>query len=99
MTVAPAYPPAASLSHDRTALISMSERLVESCPDMREMARSIAREILSRQTGHDTEPDTVYWHRLHGGQQSTIIQWLAAPRCALAIDDPPAAGHAPFQPP
>ncbi|MCF7541976.1 membrane-targeted effector domain-containing toxin [Pseudomonas petrae] len=43
----------------------MSERLVEACPDMREMARSIAREILLRHTGHDTEPDTVYWHRFH----------------------------------
>ncbi|MEX6663330.1 DUF6543 domain-containing protein [Pseudomonas sp. W2-17] len=55
----------ATLDQDRTALIKMSKRLVEACPDMREMARSIAREILLRQTGHDTEPDTVYWHRFH----------------------------------
>jgi hypothetical protein len=65
MTVAPAHPPAASLSQDRNALITMSERMVEACPDMREMARSIAREVLLRQTGRDIEPDTVYWHRFH----------------------------------
>jgi hypothetical protein len=65
MTTTVNYRPSATLSHDRTALINMSERLVEACPDMREMARSIAVEILLRQTGHDTEPDTVYWHRFH----------------------------------
>lgn len=65
MTTAPHYPPSTSLHHERNALIQMGERLVEACPDMREMARSIAREILLRRTGHDTEPDTVYWHRFH----------------------------------
>jgi hypothetical protein len=65
MTTALNHLPAATLNQDRTALIKMSERLVEACPDMREIARSIAREILLRQTGHDTEPDTVYWHRFH----------------------------------
>ena len=70
MTVAPARPPVASLSQDRTALVKMSERLVEACPDMREMARSIAQEILLRHTGHDIEPDTVYWHCFHTAESS-----------------------------
>lgn len=65
MTTALNHLPSAPLNQDRTALIKMSERLVEACPDMREMARSIAREILLRHTGHDTDPDTVYWHRFH----------------------------------
>ena len=71
MTAAPNHPPSAPLNQDRTALINMSERLVEACPDMREMARSIAREILQRQTGKDTEPDMVYWHRFHTAVSST----------------------------
>lgn len=70
MTVAPARPTVASLSQDRTALVKMSERLVEACPDMREMARSIAQEILLRHTGHDIEPDTVYWHCFHTAESS-----------------------------
>ena len=65
MTTAVNHLSSATLDQDRTALIRISERLVEACPDMREMARSIAREILLRQTGHDAEPDTVYWHRFH----------------------------------
>ena len=65
MTTAANHLSSATLDQDRTALIRISERLVEACPDMREMARSIAREILLRQTGHDAEPDTVYWHRFH----------------------------------
>ncbi|WP_282370274.1 membrane-targeted effector domain-containing toxin [Pseudomonas sp. PS02290] len=65
MTIAVNHLSSATLDQDRTALIRISERLVEACPDMREMARSIAREILLRQTGHDAEPDTVYWHRFH----------------------------------
>ncbi len=65
MTTAVNHLCSATLDQDRTALIRISERLVEACPDMREMARSIAREILLRQTGHDAEPDTVYWHRFH----------------------------------
>ncbi|UZJ59619.1 membrane-targeted effector domain-containing toxin [Pseudomonas sp. KU26590] len=70
MTFAPTRLRATSLSQDRTALIKMSERLVEACPDMREMARSIAREILLRHTGYDTEPDTVYWHCFHTAESS-----------------------------
>ncbi|MBD8705820.1 membrane-targeted effector domain-containing toxin [Pseudomonas sp. CFBP 13711] len=65
MTTAVNHLSSATLDQDRTALIRISERLVEACPDMREMARSIAREILLRQIGHDAEPDTVYWHRFH----------------------------------
>ena len=65
MTTAVNHLSSATLDQDRTALIRISDRLVNACPDMREMARSIAREILLRQTGHDTEPDTVYWHRFH----------------------------------
>jgi hypothetical protein len=72
MTTALHHPPSATLSQDRTVLIEMSERLVEACPDMREMARSIAREILVRQTGHDTEPDAVYWHRFHTAVSSPL---------------------------
>ncbi|WP_297839976.1 membrane-targeted effector domain-containing toxin [Pseudomonas sp.] len=50
-------------SPDEAALKIMGQRLVEACPDMLEMARDAAKEILRKRTGADLEPDHVYWHR------------------------------------
>jgi hypothetical protein len=44
-------------------LKSMGHRLVDACPDMREMARDIAINLLKKHTDTEVEPDTVYWHR------------------------------------
>lgn len=71
MTTAPNTPPAEGSTQDRAALIAISQRLVDACPDMREMARSIARDILLRYTGQDIEPDSVYWHRFHTAVNSS----------------------------
>ena len=46
--------------------------LVEACPDMREMARDIAKTILKNRTGSDIEPDTVYWHRFTTAMSSPL---------------------------
>lgn len=54
-----------SRHQDQLTLIEMSQRLVAACPDMREMARTIAQEILSRHGNSNIEPDSVYWHRFH----------------------------------
>jgi len=50
-------------SPDEAALKIMGQRLVEACPDMLEMARDAAKEILRKRTGTNLEPDHVYWHR------------------------------------
>lgn len=59
------YPPTRQNSQDTSTLVEMSRRLVEACPDMREMARTIAQEILTKHHHSDIEPDRVYWHRFH----------------------------------
>ena len=56
----PPHPPA---SLDHIALKNMGQRLVEACPDMLEMARGIAKDILHKRAGSYIEPDHVYWHR------------------------------------
>jgi hypothetical protein len=50
----------------------MAQRLVEACPDMRQMAREIARQTLITRTGTDLEPDRVYWHRFHTAVSSHL---------------------------
>jgi len=53
----------APLSEDQMKLEAIGRRLAQACPDMRQMAREAAREILSKHIGQEVEPDGVYWHR------------------------------------
>lgn len=53
-------------------LKSMGHRLVDACPDMRQMARDIAINLLKKHTGTDIEPDTVYWHRFTTSQSNPL---------------------------
>lgn len=63
--------PTLHIRHDQSTLIEMSQRLVNACPDIREMARNIALEILARHDHSDIEPDSVYWHRFHTAVSSS----------------------------
>ncbi|MEB0129076.1 membrane-targeted effector domain-containing toxin [Pseudomonas sp. CCI2.4] len=55
--------PSSIASAVQLALNSMGQRLVWACPDMLQMARDAAKEILEKHVGFDIEPDQVYWHR------------------------------------
>ncbi|SEJ33605.1 membrane-targeted effector domain-containing toxin [Pseudomonas sp. NFR16] len=70
-------PPRDLNTRDRSILIGMSQRLVAACPDMREMAREIAREILARHGNPHLEPDCVFWHRFNSASSSarTFTGW------------------------
>ncbi|MGY4490357.1 membrane-targeted effector domain-containing toxin [Pseudomonas sp. TE3610] len=48
---------------DRQHLIDIATRLAENLPDMRQKARDTANLILKRHTGHEGEPDHIWWHR------------------------------------
>ena len=51
-------------------LTRMSKKIVANCPDMREMARDAAREILRLHYLDYLEPDAVYWHRFERTESS-----------------------------
>jgi hypothetical protein len=63
MHLAETTPPHPTASLDHIALKNMGQRLVEACPDMLEMARGIAKDILHKRAESYIEPDHVYWHR------------------------------------
>lgn len=48
---------------DKQALEALASQLTEDCPDMREMARSVAQQLLERHGLQALDPDTVYLHR------------------------------------
>jgi hypothetical protein len=48
---------------DQSVLQTIAEDLVWNCPDMLQMAREAAIEILEKRIGAFIEPDHVYWHR------------------------------------
>ena len=55
--------PAQAALHDLTTLKAMGQRVTERCPDLRQMARETASQILRNHVGSDLDPDNVYWHR------------------------------------
>jgi hypothetical protein len=55
--------PVPQASADHQQLDAMARRLVDTCPDMRQMARDTANDILHKFGLGHLEPDTVYWHR------------------------------------
>ena len=62
----------AALSADRQTLHAIGRKVTDACPDMRQMARVAATEILSKHDLGDLEPDTVYWHRFDRTESSTL---------------------------
>lgn len=56
---------------DQKSLEAIARKLVANCPDMREMARAAAREILRQHYLDYLEPDAVYWHRFDVTQSSS----------------------------
>jgi hypothetical protein len=62
----------AALSADRQTLHAIGRKVIDACPDMRQMARVAATEILSKHGLGDLEPDTVYWHRFDRTESSTL---------------------------
>lgn len=56
---------------DRKSLHAICRKLVANCPDMREMARAAASELLRRHYIDHLEPDAVYWHRFDVTQSSS----------------------------
>lgn len=59
-----------ALSADQQALNAISRNVVERCPDMREMARNAASDILRKHGLGHLEPDAVYWHRFDRTESS-----------------------------
>ncbi|WP_341959677.1 membrane-targeted effector domain-containing toxin [Pseudomonas sp. RC10] len=52
-----------AVNAERQALHTIGQNVVEGCPDMRQMAREAAADILRKRGLGNLEPDTVYWHR------------------------------------
>lgn len=61
-----------ALSADHQQLNDISRSVVEHCPDVREMAREAARDILRKHGLDSLEPDTVYWHRFNRTESSSL---------------------------
>lgn len=52
-------------SCDQQTLLTIARQLTEDCPDMREMARTVAQQILDRNGLKALDPDSVYLHRFN----------------------------------
>ncbi|MFK3773275.1 membrane-targeted effector domain-containing toxin [Pseudomonas sp. NPDC089406] len=48
---------------EKTALQALASQLTDDCPDMRQMAREVAQQVLDRNGIHTLDPDNVYLHR------------------------------------
>lgn len=62
---------------DAAALKALVPSLVETCPDLYEMATAFAQKILDEHGLHTLKPEQVYWHRFHSSQSSdkTFTGW------------------------
>lgn len=54
-----------TLPGDQQMLMTLAADLTEGCPDMRELAREVAQQLLARHDLKALEPDNVYLHRFH----------------------------------
>lgn len=52
-------------SNEQQSLLTLARQLTEACPDMREMAREVAQQVLERHGLKTLDPDNVYLHRFH----------------------------------
>ncbi|MFJ5295078.1 membrane-targeted effector domain-containing toxin [Pseudomonas sp. NPDC088368] len=68
----PVTSPSAAIDTDRQKLHAIGQKVVDGCPDMREMARNAAADILRAHGLSDLEPDTVYWHRFNRTESSPL---------------------------
>lgn len=55
---------------DQEQLQKLARQLVKYCPDMRQMAREAAIQILKKHNHGNLDPDTVYLHRFKGAQNN-----------------------------
>lgn len=64
-------------SSDLLALKSLVPALVEACPDLYELARGVAKDILGKFGLASLDPEQVYYHRFHLAQSSsaTFTGW------------------------
>lgn len=69
LTPSPTSPAA---ERDRTVLLAITRQLAELCPDMRQLARDTASEIIRKHTGKNIAPDTVYWHLFSSSASSSV---------------------------
>lgn len=76
-------------SADHQQLNAMARQLVDTCPDMRQMARDVANDILHKFGLSHLEPDTVYWHRFDRSVSSALTftgwQHLSKPVESLTL--------------
>jgi len=65
------------LPRDLLELKALVPGLVEACPDMYELARGIAKDILEKHGLTTLDPEQVYWHRFHLAQSNstTFTGW------------------------
>ncbi|ORL49588.1 membrane-targeted effector domain-containing toxin [Pseudomonas putida] len=54
-----------TLPGDQQMLMTLAAHLTEDCPDMRELAREVAQQLLARHDLKALEPDNVYLHCFH----------------------------------
>ncbi|BAN56136.1 MULTISPECIES: membrane-targeted effector domain-containing toxin [Pseudomonas] len=54
-----------TLPDDQQMLMTLAAHLTADCPDMRELAREVAQQLLARHDLKALEPDNVYLHRFH----------------------------------
>ena len=68
----PATRKTSAIDADRQMLHTIGRKVVDGCPDMREMARNAAADILRQHGLGHLEPDTVYWHRFNRTESSPL---------------------------
>lgn len=63
--------------NDLQALTTIAIQMSQACPDMREMARAVAMQLLEQHGLAELEPDRVYFHRFHSasGSPDTFNHW------------------------
>lgn len=54
-----------TLASDQQALLTLARKVTDDCPDMREMAREVAQQLLESHGLKALDPDSVYLHRFH----------------------------------
>ncbi|MGE8419609.1 dermonecrotic toxin domain-containing protein [Pseudomonas sp.] len=67
----------AQQSSDLQSLRQLATQVSTHCPDIRQMARSIAKQLLARHNLSSHDPDQVYFHRFHSASSSprTFSGW------------------------
>ena len=64
--------PLSKPSVDQQMLTAMARDVADACPDLREMAHTLAAEILKQHHIENLDPDNVYWDRFADSQSSSL---------------------------